>query len=140
MSIELRINSQCATYIVANKVWRLQMPQRSFRYTLDRFKRLDGAKYTPGQDPVLDRIGFGQGPEAELEWFLRFSNMELRKGSDGEILMLQEECDALLRARHYIDKDHRILTRKQLVDLHAVLKKHLGDLADRGSTLFPPVT
>ena len=70
------------------------MPQRFFRSKSDSFLDIEGiywATYTPGQDRALDRIGFGQGTEAEFEWFVRLSNVDLPKASEGEALMLLEE-------------------------------------------------
>lgn len=117
------------------------MPQRVFRSEHYGYWHPDYAKVQPlsaTDERALARVGLEKGPEEELNWFLRFANLDVGRASHGELLTIQEDLAVIIKVHNLYYTPH-LPTRDEILELHALLRKHLAELADEGKSLFPEV-
>jgi len=109
--------------------------------------------FTSTEQRALTRIGYEKEPDEELNWFIRLGNAKLEGLSEGEVLMLQEEFNALDKAHSNspyrydgkVGKDgyFQIIevpclpTLKEMVEVQKIIQSRLSELADLGYTCLP---
>jgi hypothetical protein len=129
------------------------MAQRSFNWhQTDVFTWRPNAQFTPTEQRALTRTGTDKGPSGEVDWFIRFANVNLEGASEGEVLTLQEEFTALEKAHCNMPDRYRLEsgadgvemievpftpTPKDLIEVQKIIQSHLSELADKGFTKFP---
>ena len=86
---------------------------------------------------ALERIGFDVSNWDQLNWYVKFSQKHLQKLSGGDLRNLQEELVALLRVLEN-HSNPPFLTVQQIEPIQVVIKRHLEDLADKGTTILGP--
>ena len=113
------------------------MPQRGFKIEAINWDDYLVPILEPTDQRALERIGFGKNKWDELNWYVRFAQMDLDNASQGDFLSLQEEFAALVTVHFRSRSPESVPSRKQIIEIQRTVLKHLTDLVDRGETCLP---